>query len=163
MTGDPIRVSIANVDTLETITAWANPTTLNEARGATYAEQQVHGLSFRPLHFTGSENVKFSTTFWVDLDHAETQQPGVANPRKIQEFAAFLRRATAPSIVGGVRQTSPSRLLLVWPGILAWTVVLTRLELGFTEFVRTGGPAHYTAACEFTRILDSALSDEGGI
>jgi hypothetical protein len=159
----PPRCLLVNIATAELIECLFNPTELVEKVQVNWNRLQVPGLSHQVLQYQGTGNRQLSAVeFFLDKRFA-AEQPGDPD---ILEFRRFLRALTvAPAGTQSVPATSPPRVLLVWPGVLAIETVLTEVEFRYRQFgIGTSNRAAqvlaYAAVCSFEEILHVRVTSE---
>ncbi len=151
----PIRMSIANVSTGDSIEAQFNPTEFEEAIEVVWARQTVPGLSHQPLQFVHTGNTKFT----LELNF-EAQDPTVSleenhYARRFLQSLCYPRRG-AQDVLGG----APPRALFVWPSVISLTCVVTALSFKYGRFNLDGTPIQFTAKVSLEEIRDVRLLSE---
>jgi len=167
----PPRLTIVNLDNLQTLEAQFNPSKLTEQFAANWTRLNVPGLGYQPLQFQNSDNAKltfelFLTTAsiegWGSVGGGAEQTPPQLARRLLASWTK--PRQVSNDIIGG----SPPPLRVVWPQIISFDCVLLRVELDHKAFDLPGnlGIARSTARIELEEIsdvqitMDSYLDDE---
>jgi hypothetical protein len=136
-----------------------NPTELREQVQVNYSRLQVPGLSHQVLQFSSTGNVSLPVELYLDKFFAR----GVSaeDDPDILDFKRFLQALTVPA--GGasdVASGGPPRALLVWPGLVSLTCVVTSLEFRYEQFGVRGEVLVYRAQVTFEEIRDSRTTSE---
>lgn len=149
----PITVQLGNLDTGESMAAQYAPTELKEKYGASYAKQEVPGLSHKLMQFTSGENAV------VEL---ELEFNALVNPKiSIDDQRRFLMSLVVPRRgATNVTTGSPARVLFFWPEMFSMTCRLTSLEMTHTFFKETGGPALFKAKLALEEARETRLYAE---
>ena len=154
----PLRCSLVNVLTGESIECLFNPTQLSEKVQVNYNRLAVPGLSHQVLQYQSTGNRALSgVEFYLDRTFA-AEQPGDVD---IMDFRAFLRALTVPpEATEGVAATAPPRTLFIWPGVLTVEAVLTSVEFQYRQFGVDGRALIYVASVGFEESLDVRVTSE---
>jgi hypothetical protein len=153
----PPRCLLVNLTTQETIQCLFNPTQLVEKISVNWSRLPVLGLSHQPLQYLGTGNRQLpGVEFYLDKSFA-SEAPGDAD---IDDFRNFLRSLTLPPASADVGNTTPPRVLLLWPKVLTIEAVITELEFQYRQLARDGSVLVYTATCTVEEILDVRVTSE---
>jgi hypothetical protein len=154
---EPVRVSLINLSNEQEMVVMANPEEFEEARQVNYHRHPVIGFSSQHHHFLGTDNAKFTTKFWHDLDvlRERTQLAGT-----FIEYLDFWRHLTVPRVVGGQVEGSPPMLLLVWPGTIQLICRLISFRNVSTEFNLDGSTRRYDTSVELEAVDFDRVSSQ---
>jgi hypothetical protein len=150
----PAKCEIVNLATYERKVVQFNPPTLTRSLKANWARLTVPGLSHQPLHFVNTGN--------TNLPAVEFQMDRGADPSfDVMDFFAFMRSLLLPpEPAGGVPQTSPPRVLFVWPKVLSLEFIAMDVSERYDLFYPQGGVRAGVATVTFEQILDFRLTGE---
>lgn len=154
---EPQRMSIANLASGESMDVLFNPTELGKSFNVKWNRLEVPGLPHEVLQYKGTSNLRVPLTL---VAHAFTQRPNPATV--IDEFEKFIMSLGYPSEnAQSVASGAPPRCLVIWPGVLVFTAVLTdEVSFKHTQFAPLGGSLRYTASVTFEEIRDARLTSE---
>jgi len=146
---------IANVDTGEVVSWPLNPTQLKEGITVNWAEHKAIGSAAPRLQYTSTDAVPVGVEFVVDerVLFEMNQLIRRTNNRKDldgSDFRRFLYSLAVPSRRGG----QPSRVLFVWPGVLAITAVMKSVAFSHEFFDENLRSLVFTASVQFSEVLD---------
>ncbi|ACY13291.1 hypothetical protein [Haliangium ochraceum] len=152
----PPRCVLVNVTSGASIECLFNPTQLSEKVHVHWNRLVVPGLSHHVLQFQSTGNRQFaSVEFYADRVFAR-EQPDAPD---ILEFRAFLRALTVPPAgTGGVVDTAPPRVLVLWPGVVTVEAVVTSVQFQYRQLALDGGVLVYAASVSFEEILDARVT-----
>ena len=124
-----------------------------------YSRLQVPGLSHEILQFSSTGNVTLPVELYLDKYFARAVS-AEEDPDTLA-FKRFLQALTVPA--GGasdVASGGPPRALLVWPGLVSLTCVVTGLEFRYEQFGARGEVLVYRAQITFEEIRDVRITSE---
>lgn len=150
----PPKVSFTKLTTGETLEVQYNPTELTESVSANWARLAVLGLSHQPMQFAYTENLKY------ELQLPFSAQPsGTSDP--IHYARRFLMSCVYPrSDSGDVRSGGAPRVLFIWPGMVAITAAVTKVEFKHTRFNKESMSVAFTASVSLEEIRHELLTSE---
>src|SRR5512138_272771 len=151
----PARMSIANVASGESVEAQFNPSEFEEALEVNWTRQTVPGLSYQPLQFVNTGNVKFTLELNFEVQDPSTYLDSIHQGRRFLQSLCYPRRG-AEDVVGG----GPPRALFVWPNVISLTCVVTALSFKYGRFNLEGTPVQFTAKLTLEEIRDVRLLSE---
>lgn len=128
------------------VLAQFNPTELEENLETEFFPVPIIGMSFQPLQYLFTKNVKFN----FELRFSAMQPYGTTFVEAQDSIIAahdFLSAMCYPRKNGESIETgSPTRVLFVWPGFISMVCVIRSLSFKFTRFdQQTGRPTEFTA------------------
>ena len=157
------------------IEALFNPSVIEEHIGVKYGGQVVPGMSHTVLQYSHTENheIDMDLRFLVDSDlrygfnafddvGIGTNTPGTSKTLDtVLEARRFLMamcypRSNEHTVAGG----APSRVLVLWPGLLALVCVIKDVKFKHQQFNVHGQPVDMIADVKFVEIRDSRLTAE---
>ena len=150
--GQPPRLVLVNLVTLEELEAWMNPPALSEQRGAQWNRLAIPGLGYQALQFGGTTNRKLAdltlvfdrrTHPYADLDVARLFLDGLVAP-------------AAPAPASG-----PPRVLFVWPRLLSIETIVESVELTHDHVAVDGTPMAMTAKITFEQVVEMRSLAQG--
>jgi hypothetical protein len=149
-----VDVTLTDLVTGETLASQSLPAALGETLEAVYALADVPGLSHQPQQFTRTGNQEFQ----LELRWRAKQEGDVDRIADARRFLSSLcyPRAGANSVVTG----APSRVLFVWPNVLALTCTLHDLDFNYSRFSADGHILEMTAKLTLMEIRDVRLLAE---
>jgi hypothetical protein len=133
-----------------TVTAQANPETLDEKIKVIYNRAKIPGLSHEPLQFSNTDNWK-TTIELMHMAADEAALSGLNNDRKL------LMSWCLPRSGGDIPGGSPPRLLFFWPKMWMLTVVITELDISHKRFKIDGESWIRVAKVSIEESRDSRL------
>lgn len=151
----PARMSITNVNTVESLEAQFNPTELEEQLATNWTRQTVPGLSHQPLQFNYVENYKLTLELFIDGHGSAAQLDQLLRARRFLMSLCYPRRG-AQDVASG----APPRALFVWPRVISLTTVVTSFSCKWTQFNVEGTPVQLTAKVALEEIRDVRLVSE---
>ena len=112
----PLRMTLGNLETGESITAQYNPTRVGIGVDAHFGQTKTPGATSEEMQFSHVGNVKptFTLTF-------KARAPGAPDLLDIEAF--LLSLIYPPQVVGGVTSGAPPLVLFSWPN---WIMLVTR-------------------------------------
>lgn len=154
---EPERMSIANLQTGESLDVLFNPTELAKSFNVKWNRLEVPGLPHEVLQYKGTSNLRVPLQL---IAHAFTQRPSAA--ATIDEFEKFIMSLGYPSEnAQSVASGAPPRCLVIWPGVLVFTAQLVdEVKFTHTQFASRGGSLRYAANVTFEEVRDSRLTSE---
>jgi hypothetical protein len=155
----PVRGLVCNLRTGEAMSFLLNPTELREQVQVNYSRLQVPGLSHEILQFSSTGNVTLPVELYLNKYFARAVS--AEDDPDILAFKRFLQALTVPA--GGasdVASGGPPRALLVWPGLVSLTCVVTSLEFRYEQFGARGEVLVYRAQVNFEEIRDVRMTSE---
>ena len=117
----PPRGYLVNLESGQEMGFPMNPTQLSEQVQVNWKQQPVIGMSHPILQYLGTSAHGFpSVSFRVDGYHLSREANRSVSPQEILRFKRFCQSLTVPprgakDVAGG----SPSRILFVWPEVVA--------------------------------------------
>lgn len=149
------RVTLANFETGEEISAQFNPQQVKEGLAANFVELDVIGMSHRPLQYKNTENFAFTLDLGFD---ALSIGGGVGT---IMDARAFLMSLMVPpegaqDVAGG----GPPRVAVVWPNLYGLICRITKLDFDLRRFNSTGAPVLFTATLALKETREGRLTSE---
>lgn len=163
----PPRVRFINIRSGAGITAQFNPTQFQETVTANYSRSPVLGLSHEILQFVNTANHKFTMElFFNDGITPEIREDrlgdvGIDELVTIDAAKRFFESLLYPAAERGlVSSGAPPRVLVVWPGTLYMTTVLTSLTITNARFNYQGSVVVSTMALQFEEIRDVRITSE---
>lgn len=149
------KMSLARIDTGESLQVQFNPAEFSEELEAVYARLTIVGQSHQQMQFTNTGNLKFS------MDLAYTAMAGPDAQQRLLAARRFLHSVHYPRKASTVAAGGAPRVLFIWPGVISLTSVLTGLKGKFTRFNSQNQPVQYTASITIEEIRDvRILADE---
>lgn len=148
------RVSLVDIRTGQGIEAQFIPEEFEEGVDPSYNRLQIPGMSHQPQQFSSTGNA----TFTIDLYFNAYSTP--EDLARLEEARRFLFAACYPHAGETVVEGAPSRLLFVWPGMVALSVILTGLRIRHTRFNREGKSVQFVASLSLEEIRDARLLPE---
>lgn len=148
------RMTLQDLQTLETLTAQFNPAKLDETIKVDWVKLTVPGLSHRrhQYNYTDNHGVTFELIF-------DAQQAGnITDMREARKF--LLSLCYSKRGAQNVRDGEATRVLFVWPNLFSLTCVISSLKIVHTAFNLAGDPIYYTAAIGVEEIRDTRLFSE---
>lgn len=156
-----------NIRTGEGITAQFNPTTFDELLEVNYNRQQVLGLSHQLLQFLNTGNHQFSfDLFWdrgvtPEMREENLTLAGVSELAELDEAKKFFESLCYPSKgATTVSSGAPPRVLVVWPGVLSMTCVVTSVATRNEGFNYLGERVRAFMSIEFEEIRDVRITSQ---
>lgn len=117
-------MSITNIETTEKFEVQFNPEKAKLSQSASYTRHNVPTLSFQPLGYEYTTNVKFKAKLLVDgTTEVAIATNFVAN---IERFLFSLLHP--PDDADSLLEAEPPRTLLLWPGWLALRTKLVSID-----------------------------------
>ena len=155
----PVRGTLCNLQTGEDIEFLFNPTTFGERLRVNYNRIAIPGLSHQRLQYVSTSNTTLPMEFYLDKFFS-AQVTGEEDP-DVLDFKRFLQALTVPpggaeDVVGG----APARALLIWPGVISLTCVLTRLDIQYEMFDLFGDVLIYRARTTFEEVREVRITSE---
>ncbi len=136
---DPgVKIVLVNNETDETLEIQFRPESLVEQVEVNYSRTPIPGLSHQPLQYTGTGNRKLPAVIFRVDEHFVTSGDDIMALRR------FLLAATVEEEGAG----GPARVTMIWPGVIAFTGVITSLAISHEHF-STEGVTGYTATVAF--------------
>src|SRR5512137_1642944 len=134
----PARMSVANVESGDSVEAQFNPNELEEALEVNWTRQTVPGLSHQPLQFVNTGNVKFTMELHFEAHDPAVDLETIHRTRRFLQSLCYPRRG-AENVIGG----GPPRALFVWPGVISLSCVITALSFKYARFNLDGTPIQF--------------------
>lgn len=147
----PTKMSLANIDTGDSLDVQFNPSEFEEKLGVTFSRQTIVGMSHQVLQYINTNNLTFSLEVWYTATDGPAAQERLLAARRFLHAVHYPRKATSVAAGG-----SP-RLLFVWPGIIALTAQITELTGKFVRFNKLGIPVQYNARIGLEEVRDARL------
>lgn len=142
----PVRMQIWNVQEATILTAYANPRELSEKIAVAYADHTVPGMSYKPVQYTATENLKISLElFWVANSPDDL--------RKLDEARRFLHSLCYP----WRGKVAPPRALFVWPSQFSLNCIVRDVEGGHKSFNKNLNTNVWTCKVSLEEIRDERL------
>lgn len=123
----PVRVHLVDTVTADDIEVQFNPMELTRSLGVAYSEHEVAGLGYQPVQYKQTKNQAVRLTLVM-------RSLGQEGRKELQRKAAFLESLAYPRDIGGNRSAAPPPVLLLWPGYVSMTCIVTEWEEVATEF-----------------------------
>lgn len=137
-----LRVSSLDVDPIETVEVWRNPTEFTTNVSVNWSRIQIPGLPHEPKHYIGTTNPVVP----IELFYIARRPGDIDEMIGVQRFFDAL----AYPIEGG----SMPRVLIAWPRTLALICTVNGVQTDFIQFARDGRPRVMRARVEFEEIQD---------
>jgi hypothetical protein len=154
LTQRPERMTLANLETGDVITAQFNPVEIKESLGVNFERLEILGLSHKPLQYKNTDNLQiqfdlgfdaiserdvvFTTSAPADGDNVGVNATGGA--RKFLLHLCYPRKGAQDVSRGG-----PPRVYMFWPNLYALTCRIVKLELEHRRFALSMDPVNFTA------------------
>lgn len=166
----PDRMTLANIETGDIITAQFNPDEVKEELQVNYEHLEILGQSFQPLQYKSTSNFQLNYELEFDgvsqRDIAATPLLAAAGtdtvgPNAIMGARAFLYhlcypRKGAQDVTGG----GPPRAYMYWPNLYAFSCRIAKISITHKRFVRNMTPVLFTAQVTVEQISDGRIFSE---
>lgn len=139
-----LRISVLDVDPIETIEVYRNPTGFSVGVDVNWARMQVPGLPHEPKHYVGTSNPAIPFEFFY----------AASKPFEIDEM--FDKQRLFDALAYPIEGGSMPRVLIQWPKTLTMICTLNSISTEFIEFARDGRPKVMAVRCELEEISDGA-------
>lgn len=179
---EPVKVSLTNLQTDETVYAQFNPETFTPGVEAEYVRKAVLGQSHRPLQYTGTGNLQFSMEFEFNLlasggpiNRLDPATAGYAANQNlasdhlgvlvsIQNFLWSLLYADIDE--DDPHSGEPPDVLVIWPKTLSAVCKLISIQDEKKQFSPDGSCIRFCCKCTFEenrklRLLQSSVRRQG--
>lgn len=169
----PTRMTLANLETGDAITAQFNPDELKEEIAVHYEKLDVLGLSHKPLQYKNTDNHALSYELGFDgltTRDVEVSSGGggfgaagafgnsaeaIAHARRFLMHLCYPRKG-AQDVSGG----GPPRVFMYWPNLLSLTCRITKLSFGHKRFSLALRPVFFSATLTIEEARDVRLFSE---
>lgn len=165
----PERMTLANIETGDLITAQFNPDEVKEELAVNYEKLEILGQSFKPLQYKSTEN--FQLTYELGFDGVSNRDISATNlepsagdtvgPAAIMGARSFLYhlcypRKGAQDVIGG----GPPRAYMYWPNLYAFSCRITKVTITHRRWARSMTPVLFTAQVTIEQISDARIYSE---
>jgi hypothetical protein len=165
----PERMTLANVETGDSITAQFNPDEVKEELVVNYERLEILGGSFQPLQYKSTSNLQlnyelaFDGISARDVSASNLEPSGGDNtgPAAIMGARNFLYhlcypRQGAQDVTGG----GPPRTYMYWPELYAFSCRITKLTITQKRWARSMKPVLFTAQVTVEQVSDGRIFSE---
>lgn len=149
----PSRVSIASVDTGQSVDAQFNPDEIEEKLGVNWKELDILGMSHKPLQYLNTDNLVL--TFELGFNAMTTDGQQVFSTRLFLESLCYTKRGAA-DVIGG----APTKVLFSWPNLFSLTCVVVSLTFKHKRFNNSMQSTAFTCAVTIKEIRTTRLFAE---
>lgn len=153
----PERMSIASLQTGESMTVFFNPAELKKGFSVKWNRLEVPGLPHEPLQYKGTSNLKIPLTL---VAHAFDGRP---NARvELEDFERFLMSLGYPADgASSVATGAPPTCLVIWPRVLSMRAKLVDdVSMSHVQFAPEGGALRLAASVTFEEHRTNRLTSE---
>lgn len=156
----PARLNLTNLQTGEGFYVQFNPTQFKRGVQALYERHEVLGQSFRPLDYLGTSNATVELNLFFRAENAQERDGG-------QDVLNFIEALMyPPEAADSIGERRPPRVLVVWPGSLSFSAVLTDLDVTHEMFDLEGRTIQWRARTKWeearrSRLTQEAIRDRG--
>ncbi len=159
------RVTLTNLNSLESLKAQFNPNQYREQLAVNYERNDIRGLPHQPLDYNNTSNHQIFMDFYADSGMQVGAVPiaSIFNRPKIDEFKNFLMALCYPPAQGSgvIANAGPPRCLLNWPNALVMHVAVTSLSFNNQRFDwKDSSITAYVARVSFEEVRDQRLTSE---
>lgn len=164
----PERMTLANVETGDIITAQFNPDEVKEELSVNYERLEILGQSFQPLQYKSTANFQLNYDLGFDgvserdvVGNIEALALNSHGPEAIMGARAFLYhlcypRKGAQDVLGG----GPPRTYMYWPNLYAFSCRITKVGITMKRWARSMTPVLFTASIAIEQISDARIFSE---
>ncbi len=153
----PERLTIVDLSDpeREELQAQFNPTEFDEVLKVDWAKLASPGLSYRRLHYVGTDNPELSVDLVFDAG-AEAARNGDYDTAisRLKNARTFLQSLCVPRQgATSVRDGQAPRVLFKWPNFMTLTCVIGELSFRYERFHNDGRPTRFTVKVKLERII----------
>lgn len=138
---EPLRMSLGNLDTGESITAQYNPTEVETAISAVFNRIKTFGGTFEEMQFSNVTNAKIM--FSLVFDSRSSRAIDLANVEGFLASLIYPRTAVSAIATG-----APPLVLFSWPNWIALVTRMPSFSQRTTRFAKDGRPESQTYKVE---------------
>lgn len=149
----PARVTIASVDTGQSVDAQYNPDEVSEKIGVNYKELDIMGMSHKPLQYLSTDNLV--VTFELGFDVMTRDGDKAFLTRNFLQSLCYSKRG-AQDVIGG----GPTKVLFSWPNLFSLTCVVIGLDFKHKRFFNSMQSTMFTCGVTLKELRIARLYAE---